>query len=65
MTSASSMQEAGHSKLCSGTAQRAGVGREVGGGVQDVGTHVHQWLIYVKVWQKSPQYCEAIIVQLK
>ena len=20
-------------------------------------THVHPWLIHVKVWQKPPQYC--------
>ena len=31
MTTASWMHEAGHSKACSGTTQRDGVGREVGG----------------------------------
>ena len=29
------------------------------------GTHVHPWLIHVNVWQKSPQYCKVISVQLK
>jgi len=26
--------------------------REVGGGVQDGGTHVYLWLVHVDVWQK-------------
>ena len=29
------------------------------------GTYVYLWLIYVVVWQKSTQYCKAIILQLK
>ena len=29
------------------------------------GTHAHSWLIYVDVWEKSPQYCKAIILQLR
>ena len=29
------------------------------------GTHVHQWLIHVNVWQKPPQYCKVISLQLK
>ena len=28
-------------------------------------THVHLWLIHVSVWQKPPQYCKEIILQLK
>ena len=28
------------------------------------GTHVHSWLIYVNVWQKPPQYCKVISLQL-
>ena len=38
-----------------------------GGGrrVQDGGTHVHPWLINVSVWQKPPQYCKVINLQLK
>ena len=27
--------------------------------------HVHPWLIHVNVWQKSPQYCKVISLQLK
>ena len=29
------------------------------------GTHVHQWLIHVNVWQKPLQYCKVISLQLK
>ena len=29
------------------------------------GTHVHPWLIHVNVWQKPPQYCKVISLQLK
>ena len=29
------------------------------------GTQVHPWLIHVNVWQKPPQYCKVIILQLK
>ena len=29
------------------------------------GTHVHLWLIHVNVWQKPPQYCKVITLQLK
>ena len=35
-----------------------------GRGVHD-GEHVHPWLIYVNVWQKPPQYCKVISLQLK
>ena len=28
------------------------------------GTHVHPWVIRVKVWQKPPQYCKVISLQL-
>ena len=28
------------------------------------GTHVHPWLIHVKVWQKPLQCCEVISLQL-
>ena len=27
--------------------------------------HVHPWLIHVNVWQKPPQYCKVISLQLK
>ena len=29
------------------------------------GTHVHPWLLHVNVWQKPPQYCKVISLQLK
>ena len=29
------------------------------------GTHVHPWLIHMTVWQKPPQYCKVISLQLK
>ena len=29
------------------------------------GTHVYPWLIHVNVWQKPPQYCKEISLQLK
>jgi len=29
------------------------------------GAYVYSWLIHVDVWQKSNQYCKAIILQLK
>ena len=38
-------------------------GRWEGGSRQ--GTHVHPWLIHVNVWQKPPQYCKVINLQLK
>ena len=63
MTSASSTHEAEHPKSwCSGTTQRGGVGREVE--VEGV-THVHPWLIHVGVWQKPPQYCKVVSLQLQ
>ena len=29
------------------------------------GTHVHPWRIHKNVWQKPPQYCKVISLQLK
>ena len=40
------------------------MGREVEGGFR-MGTHIHPWLIHVNVWQKPPQYCKVISLQLK
>ena len=37
---------------CTGTTQRDGTGREVGGG-SGWGTHVHSWRIHVDVWQNQ------------
>ena len=62
MTIASLMHEAGTQNRCSGTTQRDRVGGRWEG-VQD-GEHVHSWLIHVDVWQKPPQYCKVISLQL-
>ena len=61
MTSPNSMHETGHSKPVHWDNQRDGMGERWEGGL-GWGTHVHQWLIHVNVWQKPPQYCK---VQLK
>ena len=45
------------------TEQPRGVGK--GGRFEREGTYVHLWLIHADVWQKSNQYCKAIILQLK
>jgi len=56
----------GTQSQCSGTTQRDRVGRDVGREwVQDGGTHVQPWLVYVDVWQKLPQYCKVIHLQIK
>ena len=44
--------------------QRDGLGRERGSGSR-WGIHVHPWLIHVNVWQKPPQYCKVVSLQLK
>ena len=49
---------------CTGMTLRDGMGREVRG-VSGWGTHVHQWLIHVDVWQKPLKYCKVISLQLK
>ena len=49
---------------CSETAQTDGVGREMGGGVQDEETRVYPWPIHVDKWQKPLQYCKVIILHL-
>jgi len=51
---------------CTGMTLRDGMGSEVQGrGGSGCGTHVHPWLIHVNVWQKPPQYCKVISLQLK
>jgi len=40
----------GAQSWCTGTTQRDGMGREVGGGFR-MGTHGYPWLIHVDVWQ--------------
>ena len=42
-----------------------GMVREGGRRFKREGTYVYLWLIHVDAWQKSIQYCKAIILQLK
>ena len=37
----------------------------MGGRFKREGTYIYLWLIHVDVWQKSTQYCKAIILHLK
>ena len=37
----------------------------MGGRLKREGINVYLWLIHVVVWQKSTEYCKAIIIQLK
>ena len=64
-SNASLMHDAGHSKLVLWDNPEGWGGEGGGRGVQDGGTHVHSWLIHVNVWQKPPQYCKVISLQLK
>ena len=65
MVSASSIQKVGHSKV-SALGQTRGMtwGQGWEGG-SEWGTHVHPWAIHVDVWQKPPQHCKVINLQLK
>ena len=38
---------------------------EVGGRSKREGTYVYLWLIHAEVWQKTTEFCKAIILQLK
>jgi len=59
------MHETGHSKLVHWD-NPEGRDKEGGGrGVWDGMTHVHPWLTHINVWQKPPQYCKVISLQLK
>ena len=64
MTSARSMHEAGHLNPVPGDTPEGWGG---GGGSGDSGweTHVPPWLIHVNAWQRPPQYCKLISLQLK
>ena len=65
MTSPGSMHETGCSGLVHRDDPEGWDGEGGGGGRSGWGTHVHPWLTHVHVWQKPPQYCKAIILQLK
>ena len=43
---------------------RGEMGREMGGSFKREGTYVYLWLIHVEVWQKTTEFCKAIILQL-
>ena len=49
---------------CTKMTLRDGIRREVGGG-SGWGTHVHSWLIHVKVWQNPLKYGKVISLKLK
>ena len=59
------MQDTGHSKPVLWDNPEGWSGEGGGRGFQDEGTRVYLWLIHVYVWQKPPQYCKVIILQLK
>ena len=61
MTSTSFMHEAGHSKQVHWIYSE---GWDGDGGGRDSGTYAHLWLIHVNVWQKAPEYCKVISLQL-
>ena len=65
MASGSLLYDSGHSNQGSVTTYREGMGREVGRRLKRKRTYVHLWLIHVDIWQKSTQFCKAIILQLK
>ena len=65
MASASLMHEAGHPKPVLWDNPEGWDGEGGGREIQDGGTHVHLWVIHVNIWQKPPQYCKEIILQLK
>ena len=65
MTSTSPVHEAGHPKLVLWDNPEGWSEERGGRRVQDGGIHVYLWLIHVNVWQKPPQYCKVISLQLK
>ena len=58
------MHETGHSKPVHWDNPEGWDG-EGGGRGSGWGAHVRPWLIHVNVWQKPPQYCKVISLQLK
>ena len=65
MTSVSSIHEAEHSKLVLWDNSEGWEWEGSERVVQDGGTLIHSWLIHLNVWQKPPQYCKIISLQLK
>ena len=56
--------DAGSPVPCSAVTRRGGMGWGWEEG-QEAGTCAFLWLIHVRVWQKSGQSCDAVILQLK
>ena len=59
------MHETGRSGLLHWDDPEGWDGEGDGKGDSGWGTHVHPWLIHVNAWQKPPQYCKVISLQLK
>ena len=55
----------GNSHRGSVSTKRGRVGREMEGRFRSGGTYVYLWLIHVEVWQKTTEFCKAIILPLK
>ena len=66
MTSSSLIHETGQSTLVHWDNTEGWDGEGGGRGAQDGGgAHIYMWLVQVNVWQKLPQYCKVISLQLK
>ena len=65
MTSPSSIHETALSKPVHWDNPEGWDGEGGGRGFWGWETHVHPWLIHVYIWQKPPQCCEEISLQLK
>jgi len=55
----------GPQNQCTGMTQRGGMGRKVGGGVQDGGHVYTHGRLMSMCGKKPPQYCKVISLQLK
>ena len=64
ITSPGSMHETGCSGLVHWDDPEGWDGKRWEGG-SGGSTHIHPWWIHVNVWQKPPQYCKVISLQLK
>ena len=64
MLNASLFKEMVAQGWCTGMTLMDGMGGRWEGG-SGQGTHVHPGLIHVNLWQKPPQYCKIIGLQLK
>ena len=59
------MYDARNPSWCSVTTWGNGAGKEVGEGLKREGSHICLWPIHAGVWQRPPQYCKVIILQVK